>query len=62
MEFLKNLSEETQLILLVVVIAVLFVLVLLNNKRNKKLRYDRDKRHFTKNYLKKKRKYKDKNK
>ena len=61
MEFLKNLSEETQLIFLVVVIAVLFVLVLLNNKRNKKLRYDRDKRHFTKNYFKKKKKHKDKN-
>lgn len=60
MEFLKSLSEETQLILLVVVIAVLFVLVLLNNKRNKKLRYDREKRHFNKNYFKKKRKHKDK--
>jgi preprotein translocase subunit SecG len=60
MDFLKALSEETQLVLVIIVIAVLFVLVLLNNKRNKKLRYDRDKRNFTKNYYKKRRKHKDK--
>jgi competence protein ComGC len=54
MEFLDNFSELTQLIIVIVIIAVLFILVLLNNKRNKKIRYDRDKRHFTKNYFKKK--------
>lgn len=54
MEFFKDLSELTQLIIVIVVIAILFALVLLNNKRNQKLRYDRDKRHFTKNYFKKK--------
>ncbi len=54
MEFFKNLSELTQLIIVIAAIAILFVLVLLNNKRNKKLRYDRDKRHFNKNYFKKK--------
>lgn len=58
MEFLKNLSEETQLVLLIIAIAILFILVILNNKRNKKLRYDRDKRHFNKNYYKKKHKNK----
>ncbi len=59
MEFLKSLSEETQLILLIVAIAILFGLVLLNNKRNNKLRYDREKRKFNKNYYKKKEKQKD---
>lgn len=54
MEFLDNFSELTQLIIVIVIIAVLFVLVLLNNKRNKKIRYDRDKRNFNKNYFKKK--------
>lgn len=58
MEFLKNLSEETQLVLLIIAIAILFILVILNNKRNKKLRYDREKRHFNKNYYKKKHKNK----
>lgn len=58
MEFFKNLSEETQLVLLIIAIATLFILVILNNKRNKKLRYDRDKRHFNKNYYKKKHKNK----
>ena len=60
MDILNSLSEETQLILLIVAIAVLFVLVLFNNKRNKKLRYDRDKRNFNKNYYKKRRTHKDK--
>jgi len=54
MDFLDNFSELNQLIIVIVIIAVLFILVLLNNKRNKKIRYDRDKRHFTKNYFKKK--------
>lgn len=58
MEFLKNLSEETQLVLLIIAIAILFILVILNNKRNKKLRYDREKRHFNRNYYKKKHKNK----
>ncbi len=58
MDFLNNLSEETQLIFLIIAIALLFVLVLFNNKRNKKLRYDRDKRFFNKNYYKKKRQHK----
>jgi hypothetical protein len=60
MDFLKNLSEETQLIILIIAIALLFILVLFNNKRNTKLRYDREKRNFNKNYYKKRRKYKDK--
>lgn len=59
MDFLKHLSEETQLILLIIAIAILFILVLFNNKRNTKIRYDRDKRNFNKNYYKKRRKHKD---
>ncbi len=60
MDFLNSFSEETQLILVIIAIAVLFVLVLLNNKRNKKLRYDREKRNFNKNYYKKRKNHKDK--
>jgi hypothetical protein len=60
MDFLKHLSEETQLIILIIAIALLFILVLFNNKRNTKLRYDREKRNFNKNYYKKRRKHKDK--
>jgi hypothetical protein len=60
MQLLENFSELTQLIIIIVIIAVLFILVLLNNKRNKKIRYDRDKRHFTKNYFKKKKRDKKK--
>jgi len=59
MDFLNALSEETQLILLIIAIAILFLLVLFNNKRNKKLRYDREKRNFNKNYYKKRKKHKD---
>lgn len=51
---LDTLSEETQLILLVIGIAILFLLVSWNHKRNKNKLYDRDKRNFRKNYLKKK--------
>ena len=60
MNLLNSLSEETQLLLVIIAIALLFVLVLLNNKRNKKLRYDRDKRNFNKNYYSKRNTHKDK--
>ena len=60
MNLLNSLSEETQLLLVIIAIALLFVLVLLNNKRNKKLRYDRDKRNFNKNYYSKRKTHKDK--
>ncbi|WP_167571735.1 MULTISPECIES: hypothetical protein [Aquimarina] len=51
---LDALSEETQLILVVIIIAVLFIIISWNTKRNKSKLYDRDKRNFRKNYLKKK--------
>ncbi len=51
---LDSLSEETQLILMIVGIGILFVFVSLNTKRNKSKLYNRGKRNFKKNYLKKK--------
>ncbi len=48
------LSEETQLILVIIIIAILFIVISWNNKRNKSKLYNRDKRNFRKNYLKKK--------
>ncbi|MFN2261441.1 MAG: hypothetical protein ABR595_05200 [Psychroflexus sp.] len=56
---LEKLSPEMQFILVIVGLAILFLLVLLNNKRNKKKRFDRDKRNFRRNFYDKKQNQKD---
>ncbi len=47
-------SEETQLVVVIIGIALLFFIVRWNSGRNKRKLYNRDKRDFRKNYLKKK--------